>query len=220
MGLSKSDYLEQKLLRHALGISSFTMPTTVYLALFTTMPGEDGTGGTEISTSGTGYGRQAITWGTSSQSGGGEQVSNSADIAFSAALTDWATGASRILGIGLYDASTAGNLLYLGLLSGTEYPAFGENTGDLIHCPGGPPFANGDQVVLSNVSGMTGLTAGTLYYVVSVSGTNFQVSLTSGGSAVTFSADGTCNIALDKRAEVRTGYIFKVLATNLKVTEY
>jgi hypothetical protein len=37
-----TDYLEKKLLDHTLGKAAYTMPTTVYLALFTADPGDTG----------------------------------------------------------------------------------------------------------------------------------------------------------------------------------
>lgn len=45
--MSKSDYLENKLLDHQLGKTSYTMPT-VYVGLFTAAPSDSG-GGTEVS---------------------------------------------------------------------------------------------------------------------------------------------------------------------------
>jgi hypothetical protein len=36
-----------------------------------------------------------------------------------------------------------------------------------------------------------GLTAGTVYYIVSASGDSFQLSATSGGSAITLTSDGS-----------------------------
>ncbi|WP_377846978.1 hypothetical protein [Bosea sp. UC22_33] len=56
MAGSASDYLEKKLLDHSLGVAAYTMPGTVYLALFTADPGEAGPG-TEVS--GNGYARQS-----------------------------------------------------------------------------------------------------------------------------------------------------------------
>lgn len=99
----KSNYLKSKLLRHALGIASFTMPTTAYLALYTTDPtGADS--GTEVT--GGSYSRKAITFGTEANG----TVANSAAINFTS------MPATTVVAFGIRDASTGGNLLYFGTL--------------------------------------------------------------------------------------------------------
>ena len=58
-------------------------------------------------------------------------------------------------------------------------------------------LSNGDRVIISNEGGgtmPTGLTAEVYYHVVSANTNDFQVSLTNGGAAVTFSDDGSGNI--------------------------
>ena len=99
-----SNYLENKLLDHALGTASYTMPT-VYLALYTSDPTDADTG-TEVS--GGGYARQAVSFNAAS----GGSASNSSDITFPQATADWGT----ITHIGLRDASTGGNRLWYGAL--------------------------------------------------------------------------------------------------------
>lgn len=89
-----------------------TPPTTHYIALFTTNPtDDDGTGAVEVS--GGSYARASITAssGYSAISGSGtsaHQISNSGTITFATPTADWGT----VIGIGIYDASTTGNLLY------------------------------------------------------------------------------------------------------------
>jgi hypothetical protein len=55
----------------------------------------------------------------------------------------------------------------------------------------GHAFANGDTVAFSSLTGGTGLSANSKYFVVSVSGNTFQLSLTSGGAAINFTTDIT-----------------------------
>lgn len=98
-----SDYLEEALLNHVLRNTAYTAPATVYLALFTTAPGEAG-GGTEVS--GGGYARQAISFNAPS----GGTCTNSADVNFPQATADWGT----IQGFGIFSAATGGNLLFYG----------------------------------------------------------------------------------------------------------
>lgn len=101
-----TDYLEDKLLDHTLRNVAYTPPTTIYVGLFTSAPGETG-GGTEVS--GGDYARQAATFDAAANG----QTSNSADIVFPVATADWGT----ITHIALFDADTAGNMLYYGALS-------------------------------------------------------------------------------------------------------
>lgn len=104
-----SDFTELKILEHTLGITPYTAPSTVYLALFTTDPTDAGTG-TEVS--GGSYARQAISWNTPASGA----VTNSADVTFPQATADYGT----VSHIGIYDASGAGNLLYHGALSASK----------------------------------------------------------------------------------------------------
>lgn len=107
--MALSAAIEQAILKHFLGVQAYTMPATVYLALFTTTPAMPaGTGGVEVS--GGGYARQPITFGVS---GSGPAVaSNSALVQFPTATADWGT----VVGAGLYDALTGGNLIDAGPL--------------------------------------------------------------------------------------------------------
>lgn len=101
-----SDFLENKLLDHSLATTAYTAPAAVYVGLFTSDPTDAGTG-TEVS--GGSYARQSATF--SAASGG--SASTSATITFPSATANWGT----ITHIGLYDASSAGNLLYHGAVT-------------------------------------------------------------------------------------------------------
>ena len=103
-----SNYLELKLLDHALGTTAFTSPTSVYLGLFTTDP-TDADSGTEVSTSGTAYARETITFDAASAG----SAASAATVTFSAATANWGT----ITHIGLYDALSGGNLLFHGAVT-------------------------------------------------------------------------------------------------------
>jgi hypothetical protein len=104
-----SDYLELKILEHTLGITSFTAPSTTYLALFTSDPTDAGTG-TEVS--GGSYARQSISWNTPASGA----TTNSADVTFPQATGNYGT----VTHIGIFDASSSGNLLYHGALSASK----------------------------------------------------------------------------------------------------
>lgn len=96
-----SNYLENKVVDHTLGTASYTAPTNVYTALFTSDPTDAGTG-TECSY--TNYARQVTTFGAAS----GGSASNSADITFAAIVGADVT----ITHFAIYDAASGGNLLY------------------------------------------------------------------------------------------------------------
>jgi hypothetical protein len=95
-----SNYLENKLLDHVLRNESYTSPTTVYVGLYTSDPGDDNSG-TEVS--GGSYARQILNVTTAT----GGIVTSSADVTFPQATAQWGT----ISHIGLLDAITSGNLL-------------------------------------------------------------------------------------------------------------
>jgi hypothetical protein len=102
-----SDYAEKLLLDWLMTPATVTRPTSWRIALFTAPPSDAG-GGTEVS--GGGYARQPVTFAPASAPDG--TTTNTALIAFTA-TANWGT----ITHIGLFDAATAGNLLWHGPLS-------------------------------------------------------------------------------------------------------
>lgn len=110
--MSKSDYLENKLLDHTFGAQTYTPPATLYVALYTAAPDDDGTGGTEVS--GTGYARAAVTnndtnWPAASNG----SKSNGNEISFG---TVGAGGWGQLTHFGVFDAASGGNFLGAGEL--------------------------------------------------------------------------------------------------------
>lgn len=110
-----SNFLENALINATLRNTSYTSPTTVYLALYTSDPTDADTG-TECT--GTGYARQAITFGAPSNG----VSTNSAAIEFAQAGNSWGT----ITHIGIRDALTTGNLLYHSPLDASKTIATGD----------------------------------------------------------------------------------------------
>lgn len=104
-----SDWSENALLDWLMGGSAPTRPTARYVALFTAAPTDAG-GGTEVS--GGGYARQAITCGAAASGA----TSNDAEITFTASGAAFGT----VTHIGIFSASTAGNLLWHGALSASK----------------------------------------------------------------------------------------------------
>ena len=64
---ASSDYLEIKLLDHVLGNAAYSQPANIYVALFTASTGLEANNPTaEVSTSGTAYVRQAVSFANAS----------------------------------------------------------------------------------------------------------------------------------------------------------
>jgi hypothetical protein len=101
-----SDYLENKVLDHLLGATTYTAPGTVYFALYTSAP-SDGGGGTEVS--GGSYARVAVTNNATNWPAAISGLKrNNIIITFPEATGSW----GAIVGVGILDAATAGNLLF------------------------------------------------------------------------------------------------------------
>lgn len=98
-------------------------PTAWYLALFTSNPAEDASG-TEVSTSGTGYARQSVSFSVS-----GNAATNSGAVEFPTATASYGT----VTHIGVYDASTSGNLIVYAALAASK----SIDTGDVMRVPAG-----------------------------------------------------------------------------------
>lgn len=125
-----SDYLELKLLDHLFTDSGYTPPATLYVALSSTTPSDDGTGVTEPS--GGSYARVATTAADWSAATGTAPASktNTATIAFPTATADWASGSDLTHWV-LYDAATVGNMLAFEALT-TAKPVL---SGDTAYFP-------------------------------------------------------------------------------------
>ncbi len=119
--MSFSDYLETKVLDHVFAGTAYTAPSTLYVALFTAAPSDSG-GGTEVS--GGGYARQTIAFTTS-----GDTTSNNAAIEFPTATANYGT----VTHVGVYDASSAGNLMAWAALTSSKTI----ETGDVFRIPSG-----------------------------------------------------------------------------------
>jgi hypothetical protein len=110
-----SNYLENKVLDHVLTATGYTAPSTRYLALFTNTSGnaaanlEAGTLTDEVSTSGTAYGREAVTFAAASSG----SSSTNATVTFDAATANWGT----ITHVAVMDAATSGNVLFWGAVT-------------------------------------------------------------------------------------------------------
>lgn len=190
-----ADYLEKKLLDLVFSSAAYSIPATLYCGLYTVTPNDDGTGGTEVT--GGSYARVSITNNATNfpaASGGNPSIkSNGVSLTFPVATGSWGT----VVGVGIFDASTSGNLLAWNSLVGVSYD-YTATTADLFTAPGSSFSANDTVRLLYTTGGTTptGVSLNTTYYVVGLSGTTFNLSLTSGGSAIDITAAGSGRVAL------------------------
>jgi hypothetical protein len=121
-----TDYLENRLIDHLFRGRSFTAPAQLWVGLFTAAPSDAG-GGTEVS--GGSYARatpgansdtawKATQGGTpaSASSGTGGQTSNPGTLTFPTPSAAW----GQVTHFGIFDAATAGNLLFQGPLTASK----------------------------------------------------------------------------------------------------
>lgn len=120
-----SDFLENKLVDHIFRNRAYSVPTTVYVGLYTAAPSDAG-GGTEVS--GGSYARVQVgpsdsawksTQGTTTavaSSGSGGQTSNGSAITYPTPTASWGT----VTHFGIFDAASAGNLLFWGALTNSK----------------------------------------------------------------------------------------------------
>lgn len=114
-----TNYLENEVLDHILGEGArdFTSPTTLYIGLFTAVT--DGETGSVTEVSGNAYARTAVNFNAAS----GGSATNNGDVTFpTASGGDWGT----VTHVGVYDASTAGNLLIYATLDTSKTVSNGD----------------------------------------------------------------------------------------------
>tara|TARA_R100000700_G_C3114539_1_gene106119 strand:+ start:190 stop:573 length:384 start_codon:yes stop_codon:yes gene_type:complete len=120
--MSFSNTFETHVLNYSFTTTSVTRPTAWYVGLFTADPTDSGSGATEIS--GSGYTRKTAAFTVS-----GNTATTSGAIEFDAATGSWGT----ISHIGIFDASSSGNLLAHSNLSSSKTIG----TGDVFRIPAG-----------------------------------------------------------------------------------
>ncbi len=141
-----SDYLEDKLIDHILRNTAFPTPgTNIWIGLYTADPSDSG-GGTPVS--GGSYARVQVTaWDAPS----GGATANTNAITFPTATANW----GLVCAIGIFDASTAGNLLMWGELTVDKQVDLGDTfsiaAGDLDISLGGDYSTSLANSLLSHI---------------------------------------------------------------------
>lgn len=143
------------------------------------------TGTSELTGGSPAYAREAVTWSAASAS---SKASASVAGAFNV------PAAGTVSFVGLWSASSSGTFAGMGPNGGaTQFAYTATNATPCVFTAPGSSYSNGNTVVLLPAAGATiptGFTVGTIYFVVNVSGVTFQLSLTSGGSAVNSTGAG------------------------------
>jgi hypothetical protein len=132
---SAGDYLEQKILDLVFGATAYSIPGTVYIALFTAAPTDVDGSGTEVT--GGSYVRLAVTnnkttW-TNASGTTPTSLQNNIDFVFVTATANWGT----VTHFAIYDAVSGGHELGWGALATSRVV----NTGDT------PKFLAGSVVI-------------------------------------------------------------------------
>lgn len=188
----RTTYVSDKVL-NLYRATNFTAPTTVYAGLLTAVT--DHEAGTVTEAAYTGYARQAITFGAPGAGGGGRKMSSSAGLTFPAALS----GPTTVMAVGIYDASSAGNLLDVLPIDGNDAIGISVEAADLASDLVTSPshgLAAGQQVrIEAYPAGQTlpaPIAEDTNYFVIATGLTTdqFKISTTLGGGALDITAVG------------------------------
>lgn len=108
MSNAASDYLENKVLDHVLGNTTYTQPADLYLGLFTADTGlESNSPSAEVS--GGSYARKTVSFAAASSG----SAATDATVTFDAASGNWGT----ITHVAVMDALTSGNVLFWGAVT-------------------------------------------------------------------------------------------------------
>lgn len=192
--MSKTTFLTDELLDHVYRNLAFTSPVNVFSSLLTAVTGKEAGSVTEASY--TGYTRQSTAFGAPAVSvpAFGRQVANTALESFGQ-KTD--AGSITAIAVGIHDAVTAGNLLFILFNDGADPLFFVVTAADLAGDTlqhGNHGLANDQQVRLEHFPGSgglpTGLSENTTYFVVSTATDTIDLSLTQGGASVDITAIG------------------------------
>jgi hypothetical protein len=143
------------------------------------------TGTNELTGGSPAYARQAVTWSAAS---GSSKASASVAGAFNVPAS------TTVAFVGLWSAATLGTFAGMGPNdAGTTYAFTATLASPGVFTAPGSAYTLNQTVVVFPAAGATlptGVTAGTVYYVVSPSGATFQLAATASGTGINLSAAG------------------------------
>jgi hypothetical protein len=210
-----STFWANSIINHYLRNQAYTPVATPFLSLHTADPGLTGTN--EVT--GGSYVRQSIAL----TAGASSHTDNSGLISFTAMP---AVAAPGVVYAGLWDASTVGNFFYGSPLTPASQVTFACTTtaaSDLLTTQAVHGLVANDTVEFEAAEGTaipTGLTAGTIYYVIAtgLTTTAFEVSATLGGGAINITTDGGAIVRKVVGKVVNSGDTFQVAVGDYDLT--
>lgn len=167
---------------------------------------------------GNNYARVALSTSNFGSVAASGSIANTAAINSPVASGSWGT----IVGVAIFDASSGGNALRKAYLTAGSYRVFTALAStDILTAPG-HSFVNTEQVVVLALPGTslpTGLTQGTLYYVVGSATDTLQLSTSSGGAAINLTTNGGGRIVKVVPQAVGSGGLLSFPVGTLTFTE-
>lgn len=200
-----SSFFANKILDHMLRNQAYTPPSTIYFSIHTGDPGDAGANEAAVT-------RVAGTYAAAA----------SKSVALTGTVSITNCPAVTVVAFSVWDAVSAGNMLWAGWLSGAPKAFTGEETAEDLTCPN-HGFVADDRVVFydDGVGTLpTGVSEGTLYYVISAGLTThaFRVSTTQGGSAINITAKGQGLVAkVSPKVIANEGDTFNLTAAPLSL---
>lgn len=189
---SKSNYLEWQVLEHVLKNDALASPLQTFVGLMTAVADPEASSFTEVT--GGSYARQSSSFGTQSPTG---SISNAGAITYPQATADWGT----VIAFGIFDAVSAGNLLYWGILGGAPQNFATSGSDDQVYAAA-HGLVNGDDVRLEATPGgslPSNLADATTYYVISGSEDVLRLAATPGGVPIDIGAGSGVVMSLTSR---------------------
>lgn len=203
------------LIGDATGLPSAGAAGSLYVSLHTADPAAGDQTTSEASFGG--YARVAVARTSGGWTVSGLNVVNAADILFAAASSGTAT--ITHIGIGTSSSGT-GKLLYSVPVGTSVQGPFTAKADDTITIPG-HSFVVDDRVAFYAAAGSslpTGITAGTAYWVKTVSGADITISATQGGATLDITAIGDGVAYKAATLAVSTSIAPKITAGTLSLT--
>jgi len=181
----RTDYLNKALLNAVYRNTTYTSVATVYASLLTAITAAKA--GTVTEATWTSYARIAVTYAAPAAGSGGWKIQNSGTVTFAQNPSNGST--VTVIGVGIYDALTAGNLLDVVMLDPTgttpiEATAI-DTAGGVWDAPAHGMSAN-QQVRIEQRAGQAlpgNFAVDTVYYVISagLTANAFELSTSQGG---------------------------------------
>lgn len=208
-----SDHAEVKLLDIVGQATTWTAPATSYISLHTAILVDAGTG---AEVSGGAYARLDVTAALPAASGAGGSITSNVVLTWTQASANW----GEVLSWGIWDASTAGNLLWRGIFGDDPWGFTATASDDVLFVPGSD-YAVNDRVIVVPVptrSLPTGLTENTIYYIKTEPSTgSYTLSTTEGGATIDITANGAGYLRKLTPQTVNSGNTFQINSGSLKL---